>query len=178
MSEVKLSDECNAVDGKFEGESNFTEGTENVLAESFLVDALDSSISSSQQAVLTSPCGICGKVSTKRDRVFDCSKCKSLTHLSCSRLPAYAIYSLKTSKRQYVCAKCSAPPDEYVKLYDLEEDEEKVTTKVILDDVFAEVKRVGDSVAKFDVERQMQILHDKLKTIDTIDRKLDETKTK
>ena len=67
---------------------------------------LDASISvSQQQNALTSPCSVCTKTTSKKDRVFECSKCKNLTHYSCTRLPGYAIFSLKSTKRQYVCTK-------------------------------------------------------------------------
>ncbi len=132
---------------------------------------LDSSILSSQS--LTSPCISCGRTSTKKDRVFECSKCKKLTHYHCTKLPAYAIYSLKSSKRQYVCATCSDPPDEYVKVYDTTEDEEKVTTKEVVNDLFVEIKRVADAVAKFDVQKVMESFQERIKLLDQVDSKLE-----
>ncbi len=153
--------------GVSEAEKSVASPEESVAATS----VLETSISSSQ--VLTSPCSTCGKVSTKKDRVFECSKCKKLTHFDCTRLPAYAIFSLKSSKRQYVCAACSNPPEEYVKLYDIVEDEEKATTKEVISDVFSEIKRVGDAVTRFNIENMMETLQERLKVVDAIDSKLE-----
>ena len=45
--------------------------------------------------IVTSLCSKCSISTSKKDRSFECSKCKLLTHFKCSKLPAYAIYSLK-----------------------------------------------------------------------------------
>ena len=87
-----------------------------------IVDANVSINLSQQQLQLTSPCSACGKITTKKDRVLECSKCKKLTHYLCSRLPGYAIFSLKNSKRQYVCEVCADPPEEYQNNYDNREE--------------------------------------------------------
>ena len=92
------------------------ENTNDIIeAESIDVSATnaenETNIPSSQG--LTSPCSSCGKVTTKKDCVLECSKCKNLTHYSCSRLPGYAIFSLKKSKRQHVCETCSDTPDDF-----------------------------------------------------------------
>ena len=43
-----------------------------------IVDANVSINLSQQQLQLTSPCSACGKITTKKDRVLECSKCKTL----------------------------------------------------------------------------------------------------
>ena len=72
-----------------------------------------------------------------------------------------------------MCVTCSDPPEEYVKLYDATEDEEKLTTKEVVNDVFAEIKRVADAVARFDVEKVMENLQERVKVLDQIDSKLE-----
>ena len=67
----------------------------------------------------------------------------------------------------------SSPPKEYVQLYDQVEDENKTTTKQVISDVFAEIKRVGDSVSKFDLEKMMETLQERVSVIDSIDTKLE-----
>ena len=134
---------------------------------------LESTISLSSSQILSTPCGGCGKLTTKKDRVFECSKCKVLTHYTCSKLPGYFVYLIKSSTRKYVCAACSDPPDEFIKLYDSSPDDETITTKEVVHDVFQEIKRVADSVAKFDLERMAENLQEKLKILDQVDDKIE-----
>ena len=134
---------------------------------------LDSTTSLSSSQVLSTPCGGCGKLTTKKDRVFECSKCKVLTHYTCSKLPGYFVYLIKSSTRKYVCAACSDPPEEFIKLYDSSTDDETITMKEVVHDVFQEIKRVADSVAKFDLERMAQNMQEKLKSLDQIDDKIE-----
>ena len=75
------------------------------------VNEFDITITSSQTNSVTSACLACKKTTTRKDRVFECKSCKELIHYSCSRLPAYTIYSLKISKRQFVCEICAAPTE-------------------------------------------------------------------
>ncbi len=64
-----------------------------------------------------------------------------------------------------------------MKLYDIVDDEEKTTTKEVISDVFAEIKRVGDAVTQFNIENMVETLQERLKVVDAIDSKL-ETKVK
>lgn len=164
-----MSENTNIVSGSTDGDEREDVDNNSAVDEK----TADVSIVSSQTQGLTSPCSGCGKLASKKEHVFDCSKCPQLTHFTCSKLPAYAIYSIKSSKRQYVCASCSCPPAEYVQLYDQVKDEEKTTTKEVISDVFAEIKRVGDSVSKFDLETMMETLQERARAIDSIDTKLE-----
>ena len=100
-----------------------------------------SEIISSQSNAITSSCLICEKITSKKDTAFECKICKGLTHFSCSRLPAYTIYSINFSKRQFICETCAAPTDEFLSLYD--KKEEKEAERETLHDSFTEIKRVG-----------------------------------
>ena len=146
-----MSTDCQVVSEEFVSEKNSSNDS-----------SLNTTISSSQQNV-TSPCAVCSKVTSKRDRVFECTKCKKLTHFGCTRLPGYAVFSIKSSKRQYICEICAAPPEEFLKLYDAKQENQE--DKDTFNDIFGEIKRAADAVTKMDVETMWERLCERIKRL-------------
>ena len=92
----------------------------------------------SSQTLITAACIVCKKTTSKKDSVFECKTCKELVHYTCSRLPAYTIYSLKTTKRKFVCEVCAAPSNEFMDMYDNKDNE--IATEQVMNDIFSEIK--------------------------------------
>ena len=81
----------------------------------------------------------CSRVTSKKDPVFECAKYKKLVHYACTRLPAYTVYLLKSSKRQYEA--CVGTPIEFIKLFDPDESDENNKIEEQLEDIRVDIKK-------------------------------------
>ena len=110
----------------------------------------DEIVSLSQNIVKS--CSKCFRSTTKKDRSLECGKCKGLVHYECSKLPPYTVYSLKPSKRLYVCEQCADTPKEFMSQWPTIENNVKGNNteiaNVVSDDIQLSIKSICDSVEK------------------------------
>ena len=123
---------------------------------------------SSQSLGITTPCKLCLKPTSKKYRVFECVKCRSLVHFGCTRMPGYTIYLIKSTKRQYICECCVMAPKEFIELYDNKENQ---IERKDLEDIQSDIKKVADEVVKVDFAGVTKKLFDKIVEMKTMDEK-------
>ena len=109
-------------------------------------------LSVNQTNNITKPCAICSEITTKKGRALECGKCKNLIHYLCTELPPYAVFSIKTSSRVYVCANCVQMPAEFASQWTKNTVEKHLiktnTSPAITEDVQLTLKSICDSVEK------------------------------
>ena len=60
-------------------------------------------------------CGSCKREAIKGRGTLKCSNCTRLVHFECTRLPPYMIFTLTSSKKQYICEECASPSEAFLR---------------------------------------------------------------
>ena len=71
--------------------------------------------SNTRRKTIITTCGFCKYEATKGRGTLKCTSCLQLIHFECTQLPPYMVYTLSSTKRQYTCAECANPTEEFLR---------------------------------------------------------------
>ena len=100
-------------------------------------------------------------VTSRMDHSLECSDCKGYVHFGCTELPAYVLYSLKSSKRKFLCAKCVKIPAEFANRYSkptLSIPQDSQVQSLQFQDISYTLKTVQDSITKLNFKEVVKTL--------------------
>ena len=111
-------------------------------------------------------CGSCQQNIEKGRHSIKCHTCSGLIHFECTRLPPYILYSLSTSKRQYICEDCTSTPEEFL-VSIIDKGMQNVYPTVKEDKMIDKMNEIQDFIEKYN-------LHDIVDTLNNLNSKITE----